>query len=62
MESGDQQFGALPLIYGTLVSSLVAIVLAGVVGILAATYLAEFAPRWLARPLGIRHRAARGGP
>ncbi len=47
-----QQFGALPLIYGTLVSSLVAIVLAGVVGILAATFLAEFAPRWLARPLG----------
>jgi phosphate transport system permease protein len=46
------QFGALPLIYGTLVSSLVAIVLAGAVGILAATYLAEFAPRWLARPLG----------
>jgi phosphate transport system permease protein len=46
------EFGALPLIYGTLVSSLVAIVLAGVVGILAAAYLAEFAPRWLARPLG----------
>jgi phosphate transport system permease protein len=47
-----QQFGALPLIYGTLVSSLIAIVLAGVVGILAAAYLAEFAPSWLARPLG----------
>ena len=47
-----EQFGALPLIYGTLVSSLIAIVLAGVVGVLAAAYLAEFAPRWLARPLG----------
>ncbi|HVA32706.1 MAG TPA: phosphate ABC transporter permease subunit PstC, partial [Candidatus Baltobacteraceae bacterium] len=45
------QFGALPLIYGTVVSSLIAIVLAGVVGILAAAFLAEFAPRWLARPL-----------
>lgn len=45
------QFGALPLIFGTVVSSLIAIVLAGVVGILAAAYLAEFAPRWLARPL-----------
>ena len=45
------QFGALPLIYGTVVSSLIAIVLAGGVGILAAAYLAEFAPRWLARPL-----------
>lgn len=46
------QFGALPMIYGTVVSSLIAIVLAGFVGILAAAYLAEFAPRWLARPLG----------
>jgi phosphate transport system permease protein len=46
-----QQFGALPLIYGTVVSSLIAIVLAGFVGIFAAAYLAEFAPRWLARPL-----------
>lgn len=45
------KFGALPFIYGTLVSSLIAIVLAGFVGILAAAYLAEFAPRWIARPL-----------
>jgi phosphate transport system permease protein len=45
-------FGALPLIYGTLVSSLIAIVLAGVIGVLAAAYLADFAPRFLARPLG----------
>lgn len=47
-----QQFGALPLIYGTVVSSAIAILLAGAVGILAAAYLAEFAPGWLARPLG----------
>jgi phosphate transport system permease protein len=45
------QFGALPLIFGTVVSSSIAIVLAGVVGILAAAYLADFAPRWLAQPL-----------
>jgi phosphate transport system permease protein len=44
-------FGALPFIYGTVVSSIVAILLAGYVGIFAAAYLAEFAPRWLARPL-----------
>lgn len=45
------QFGALPLIFGTVVSSLIAILLAGTVGILAAAYLAEFAPQWLGRPL-----------
>lgn len=45
------QFGALPLIFGTVVSSFIAIVLAGVVGILAAAYLSEFAPLYIARPL-----------
>lgn len=45
------QFGALPLIFGTVVSSFIAIVLAGFFGIMAAAYLADFAPRWLARPL-----------
>lgn len=45
------QFGALPLIYGTVVSSLIAILLAGVVGILAAAFLADFAPRRIAQPL-----------
>ncbi len=45
------QFGALPLIYGTVVSSGIGIVLAAGIGILAAAYLAEFAPGWLSRPL-----------
>ena len=45
------QFGALPLIFGTVVSSLIALLIAGVIGILAATYLADFAPSRLARPL-----------
>ena len=45
------QFGALPLIFGTVVSSLIAIILAGTVGILAAAYLSEFAPALVARPL-----------
>lgn len=45
------QFGALPLIYGTVVSSLLAIVFAGVLGVAAAAYLSDFAPRWIARPL-----------
>lgn len=44
-------FGALPLIYGTVVSSAIAIVLAASVGIFAAAYLSDFAPRSIARPL-----------
>ena len=46
-----EQFGALPLIYGTVVSSTIAIFIAGGVGIFAAAYLADFAPRSLAKPL-----------
>jgi len=45
------QFGALPMIYGTVVSSFIAIILAAGIGIFAAAYLADFAPRFLARPL-----------
>lgn len=45
------QFGALPMIYGTVVSSTIAILLAGAVGIFAAAFLADFAPRIIARPL-----------
>jgi phosphate transport system permease protein len=46
-----EQFGALPMIYGTVVSSGIAIVLAATVGIFGAAYLVEFAPRVVARPL-----------
>jgi phosphate transport system permease protein len=45
------KFGALPMIYGTLVSSGIAILLAGSIGIFAAVYLAEFAPSAIAGPL-----------
>jgi phosphate transport system permease protein len=44
-------FGALPFIYGTVVSSAIAIVIASVVGISAAVFLAEFAPAVVARPV-----------
>ncbi len=44
-------FGALPFIFGTVVSSAIAIVIASGVGIAAAAYLAEFAPPLIARPL-----------
>jgi phosphate transport system permease protein len=45
------QFGALPFIYGTAVSSAIAIVLAGIAGVLAGAFLAEFSPPRLATPL-----------
>jgi phosphate transport system permease protein len=48
-----EQFGAAPFIYGTVVTSLIALALAAVVGILAAIYLAEFAPRRLGAYLGL---------
>lgn len=42
--NGEQEFGALPVIYGTIVTSAVAILLAGPVGVGIAAYLAEIAP------------------
>lgn len=46
-----EQFGALPAIYGTVVSSLLALAIAGPMGLFSAVFLAEFAPFWLERPL-----------
>jgi phosphate transport system permease protein len=48
----DEQFGALPYILGTLVTSAVALLIAVPVGVLTAVFLAELAPRWLAGPVG----------
>ena len=46
-------YGALPYIFGTLVSSLLALVVALPVALGTAIYLAELAPLWVRRPLGI---------
>ncbi len=48
-----RQFGALPFIEGTLITSLVAIVLAVPIGLGAAVFLSELAPGWLRSPLGL---------
>ncbi len=45
------KFGALPMIFGTVMTSLIAIILAAFIGIMAAVFLADFAPRWLGQPL-----------
>ena len=42
--NGDQVFGALSVIYGTMVTSFIAIFLAGIVGVGIAAFLAEIAP------------------
>jgi phosphate transport system permease protein len=46
-----EQFGALPFIYGTLVSSLIALVIAVPLSIATAVYLTELAPLWIRQPL-----------
>jgi phosphate transport system permease protein len=43
-------FGALPTIYGTLISSMIAMLLAVPISIGAAIFLAELAPAWLRNP------------
>lgn len=45
-------FGALPFIYGTLVTSFMALILAAPVSIGVALFLTEIAPAWLARAIG----------
>lgn len=46
-----EQFGALPYIYGTLVTSLVGLVLAVPIAVGAALYVAEYAPLWVRSPV-----------
>ncbi|HVZ77848.1 MAG TPA: phosphate ABC transporter permease subunit PstC [Gemmatimonadaceae bacterium] len=45
------QFGAAPAIYGTLVSSALALLIATPLAVGVAVFLSEFAPRWLRQPL-----------
>src|SRR5436190_14995048 len=46
-----EQFGAFPLIFGTLVSSLVALVIAVPLSLGVAIYLTEFAPKAIRQPV-----------
>ena len=46
-----EQFGALPYIYGTVVTSTVALVLAVPIAVGAALYVAEYAPLWVRTPV-----------
>jgi phosphate transport system permease protein len=46
-----ENFGALPFIYGTLVSSLIALLIAVPLSIATAVYLTELAPLWIRQPI-----------
>ena len=47
----NEQYGALPFIFGTLVSSAIALLIAVPISIATAVYLTELAPMWLRQPL-----------
>ncbi len=47
----NDEYGALPFIFGTLVSSVIALVIAVPISIATAVYLTELAPQWLRQPL-----------
>src|SRR5215831_4417748 len=46
-----EEFGALPFVYGTLVSSFLGLLIAVPLGIATAAYLTELAPLWIRQPL-----------
>ena len=47
----NDQFGALPFVYGTLVSSLLALLIAVPLAVGVAVFITEMSPRWLRGPL-----------
>jgi phosphate transport system permease protein len=47
-----EKFGALAPVYGTLVTSLIAMLIAVPVGLMVAFFLTELCPMWLRRPIG----------
>src|SRR6201982_2697593 len=46
-----EQYGALPFIYGTAISSLIALIIAVPLSIATAVYLTELAPLWIRQPI-----------
>lgn len=56
------QYGALPFIYGTLVSSFLALIIALPIGIGIAIFLSELAPRWIERPFSFAIELLAGIP
>ncbi|HVX99326.1 MAG TPA: phosphate ABC transporter permease subunit PstC [Pseudorhodoplanes sp.] len=57
-----EKFGALAPIYGTLVTSVIAMAIAVPLGLLIAMFLTELCPMWLRRPIGIAIELLAGIP
>jgi phosphate transport system permease protein len=57
-----EKFGALAPIYGTLVTSFLAMLIAVPVGLFIALFLTELCPQWLRRPIGIAIELLAGIP
>jgi len=57
-----EKFGAIAPIYGTLVTSFVAMLIAVPVGLFIALFLTELCPMWLRRPIGIAIELLAGIP
>ncbi len=57
-----EKFGAIAPIYGTLVTSFVAMLIAVPVGLFIALFLTELCPLWLRRPIGIAIELLAGIP
>lgn len=51
-DPNSDQYGALAFVYGTLVTSFLALIIAVPVAVGSALFLTEIAPRWIATPIG----------
>ncbi len=58
----SDQYGGLASIYGTLITSLIAMLIAVPVGLMIAFFLTELCPQWLRRPIGIAIELLAGIP
>lgn len=57
-----EKFGAIAPVYGTLITSLIAMLIAVPVGLLIAVFLTELCPLWLRKPIGIAIELLAGIP
>jgi phosphate transport system permease protein len=56
------KFGALPAIYGTIITSFIAMLIAVPIGLMIAFFLTELCPQWARRPIGIAIELLAGIP